>query len=216
MTDDKLIEDIYIKLLDYYGPQSWWPADSPFEVMLGAILTQNTNWNNVEKALDNLKPYMQPQIIYAMDMDKLKVLIKPSGFYNIKAKRIKNFLEWFKGYNFSLERLKQIDMYTLRRELLTISGIGKETADSILLYALNMPIFVIDAYTRRMFSRLGIAIPKKYDEVQRLFHTAIDENTDVYNEYHALIVCHSKRFCRKKPDCNGCFLKNICDFYTHA
>ncbi|HHW69737.1 MAG TPA: endonuclease, partial [Clostridiales bacterium] len=140
MTDDKLIEDIYIKLLDYYGPQSWWPADSPFEVMLGAILTQNTNWNNVEKALDNLKPYMQPQIIYAMDMDKLKVLIKPSGFYNIKAERIKNFLEWFKGYNFSLERLKQIDMYTLRRELLTISGIGKETADSILLYALNMPI----------------------------------------------------------------------------
>ena len=170
----------------------------------------------MEKALENLSSYMEPQVIYMMDMDKLRKLIRPSGFYNIKARRIKAFLEWFKGYNFCVNELGKMDITTLRGELLGISGIGNETADSILLYALDMPIFVIDAYTRRMFSRLGVPIPKEYEDVQKLFHTAIEKNTAIYNEYHALIVRHSKECCRKKPACNGCFLKNICDFYIHA
>ncbi len=147
------IQHIYSLLYNHYGAQNWWPGDTPFEIMLGAILTQNTSWANVEKAIINLKPYMDPKTIYEMDTDKLSSLIKPSGFFNIKAKRITNFLKWFYSKDFSLKKLKDMDTQQLRRELLSINGIGRETADSIILYAVEKPIFVIDAYTRRFFTR---------------------------------------------------------------
>ncbi|MFU0799512.1 MAG: endonuclease III domain-containing protein [Xylanivirga thermophila] len=211
--DNNLIEQIYHQLLNYYGPQSWWPGDTPFEIMLGAILTQNTSWQNVERAIDNLRPYLEPEKIYDMQDAQLSKLIKPSGFYNVKTKRIKNFLEWFKHKNFSIEELKKMDVQRLRQELLLINGIGRETADSIILYAIEKPIFVIDAYTRRMFNRFGLSLPKEYDLIQDLFQKNINKDVYVFNEYHALIVKHSKDFCRAKPLCDECFLNSICNFY---
>ena len=210
---DTKIKAVYEKLYQYYGPQKWWPADTPFEVMMGAILTQNTAWENVEKALNQLRPFLKPHLIFKMNEEKLGQLIRPSGFYNIKAKRIKSFLAWFHQKDFSLERLKSMDISTLRNELLAINGIGKETADAIILYALDKPIFVIDAYTRRLFKRLGFTIPDEYDDFQKIFERNLDKKTGLFNEFHALIVIHSKRYCRKKPLCDQCFLKQECPYY---
>lgn len=204
------LREIYEKLYGFYGPQNWWPADTPFEVMMGAILTQNTAWENVMKALENLQPYLDPQTLAEMDPEKLKILIRPSGFYNIKTKRIRNFLTWFGEKGYSIQALKAMEGGVLREELLGINGIGHETADSILLYALEKPFFVIDAYTRRLFHRLGFVLPKDYDEIQRVFEASLESNIDLYNEYHGLIVQHSKEVCRKKPLCTQCFLVSEC------
>ncbi|HHU63298.1 MAG TPA: endonuclease III domain-containing protein [Clostridiales bacterium] len=209
-TQSSRLMTIYRKLYYRYGPQHWWPGDTPFEVMVGAILTQNTSWNNVEKAITNLKPYLKPQVLYNMEDKKLAQLIRPSGFFNIKTKRLKNFLKWFKKKDFSLETLKALDAYDIRKELLGIKGIGRETADSIILYALNIPIFVIDAYTKRMFNRLGFSLPDSYDDIQRFFQANLPKEVQLYNEYHALIVRHCKECCKKRPLCDVCCLKADC------
>lgn len=215
MNDSILrIKDVHDKLFSYYGPQDWWPGDSDFEIMLGAILTQNTSWENVEKAINNLKPYLDPHTISLMDDVILAELIRPSGFFNVKTKRIKNFLSWYEEKDFSIESLKSMETHSLRQELLSINGIGRETADSIILYVVEKPIFVIDAYTKRLFSRLGFDLPSDYDSIQSLFHNSLDFDTYIFNEYHALIVKHCKIYCKSKPKCTNCLLKDFCNFYT--
>lgn len=207
-----LLKNIYEKLYEAYGPQNWWPAETWFEVVVGAVLTQNTAWRNVEKAIDNLKKNaaLDPWKMIQMSEEELAQLIKPAGFWRIKAKRLKKLLEKLSEYNFDLEAIKN-DL--TREELLKVNGIGPETADSILLYALDRPYFVVDSYTRRILSRIGLLNEKaSYIEIQRMFHTVI-EDVQVMKEYHALIVEHAKRFCKKNdPKCGSCVLKDVCQY----
>ncbi|MFD1037741.1 endonuclease III domain-containing protein [Virgibacillus byunsanensis] len=202
---------IYDKLFDYYGPQNWWPADTPFEMMVGSILVQHTNWRNVDKALTKVKAYLDPERIETLKTDELAQLIRSSGFFNIKAKRIKTYLEWFKTYNYDIERVKMKNKQELRKELLNIKGIGRETADVMLLYAFEQPIFVVDAYARRMFYRLGHDMPKSYDVFRKQVEKELPNKWTLYNEYHALLVEHAKRHCKATPICEGCPLYDICE-----
>lgn len=199
---------IFNKLYSFYGPQHWWPGDSAFEVAIGAILTQNTNWTNVEKAINNLKTVrlLNPKRLMEIPEEKLVLLIRPAGYYNIKAKRLKAFIEFLMNdYKGSMKMMKRDDTVSLRKKLLSINGIGPETADSILLYALDKPVFVIDAYTKRVLSRHGIMDhDAPYDEYQRLFHKELDEDVSLFNEFHALFVRVGKDFCRPIPKCSGC------------
>lgn len=202
---------IYEKLLSRYGPQCWWPADTPFEMMIGSILVQNTNWRNAEKALLKLKPYLNPETIYQLPMEQLAQLIRSSGFFNIKAKRVKAFIEWFKGYHFDIDIIKKKEKQELRNELLLIKGIGRETADVMLLYAFDKPVFVVDAYARRIFYRIGYDMPASYDGFRKLVEGELPDDLVIYNEFHALLVEHAKRFCKAKPICWECPLLRICD-----
>ncbi|MFN3396638.1 MAG: endonuclease III domain-containing protein [Thermodesulfovibrionales bacterium] len=199
---------IFNKLFSFYGPQHWWPGDSPFEIAVGAILTQNTNWGNVEKAIKNLKDakVLSAKALYELSVQKLASLIRPAGYFNIKAKRLKAFIEFLvNDYSGSMKRMGKEDTESLRKKLLSINGIGPETADSILLYALDKPVFVIDAYTRRVLSRHGIMdYNASYDDYQRVFHQELDEDVPLFNEFHALFVRVGKDFCRPKPECSGC------------
>lgn len=208
------VYEIYQKLYKFYGPQNWWPAENWFEVVVGAILTQNTSWKNVEKSIENLKDkdLLEPFKLYRISEEKLAELIKSSGFYNLKSKRLKNFLKWLNGYGFDVNKLKKKDLFSLREELLGIKGIGKETADSILLYAFEKPVFVVDAYTKRMFTRLGFRLSKDYDEIKDFFEKNLPIRTQLFNEFHALIVNHSKEYCKKVPNCGDCFLKEKCEW----
>lgn len=200
--------ELYDKLYTFYGPQHWWPGDTPFEVAVGAILTQNTNWGNVEKAIGNLKEHkaLNAKVIHWMPADRLASLIRPSGYYNIKAKRLRAFIDLLVGkYGGSMARMKRGGTETLRKELLAVNGIGQETADSILLYALGKPVFVIDAYTKRVLSRHGLMdMNASYEEYQNLFHRECDEDISLFNEYHALLVSVGKEHCRPQPRCGGC------------
>ncbi len=203
--------DIFNILLKHFGPQHWWPGETPFEVMVGAILTQNTNWTNVEKAIGNLKRAgaLAPETIHAMPEAKLAELIKPSGYFNVKAKRLKSFISYFmESYGGSIKKMKGREPAELREELLSVPGIGQETADSIMLYALDMPVFVVDAYTKRIFSRHGFFPPDSdYHEVQKLFMDCLPKDVKLYNEYHALIVRLAKERCAKKAgECEICIL----------
>jgi endonuclease-3 related protein len=203
---------IYKKLYQYFGAQNWWPGDSPFEVMVGAILTQNTNWGNVERAISNLKKekLLCPDKLYRLSHRKLASLIKPAGYYNIKTKRLKSFLRFFlKNYQGSIKKMCLVDTQQLRLRLLSVNGIGQETADSILLYALNKPIFVIDAYTKRILSRHRlIKEDAAYAGVQNFFMRNLKKEVQLFNEYHALLVQLGKNFCLKKtPKCAACPLK---------
>jgi endonuclease-3 related protein len=214
MSFDKKLNNIFEILYNTFGPQHWWPGDSPFEVAVGAILTQNTNWSNVKKAIENLKKYklLEPYKIYKIGHKKLSELIKSSGYYTIKAKRLKSFIDFLiKEYNGKIESMNNEDTLLLRKKLLSINGIGKETADSILLYAINKPIFVIDTYTKRILSRHGISTDKdSYDYYQNLFHKSLKKDVKLFNEYHALIVKVGKTFCKsKRPLCDQCPLKGI-------
>lgn len=204
---------IFNILYSFYGPQHWWPGDSPFEIAVGAILTQNTNWGNVEKAINNLKAAkaLNPRRLYEMQLKELAQLIRPAGYFNIKAKRLKAFIEFLMdNYGGSMKRMERDDTESLRKKLLAINGIGPETADSILLYALNKPVFVIDAYTKRVLSRHGIMdYNSSYDEYQSLFHGELDEDVRLFNEFHALFVRVGKEFCKPKPRCSGCPLEFI-------
>jgi endonuclease III related protein len=206
--------DIYQRLFNHYGPRNWWPAETPFEVVVGAILTQNTNWNNVEKAIVNLRQAdaLTIDAILNLQLETLEQLIRPSGFFRQKAERLHLFCRYLqKHHQGSLERLFDQELNLLREELLRLKGIGPETADSILLYAGQRPSFVVDAYTQRLFRRLGIlAGEEKYAVIRDLFMSNLPEDIQLYNEYHALIVIHCKDFCRKKPLCHNCPCADIC------
>jgi endonuclease-3 related protein len=209
---NKIIE-IYHKLYHAFGPQHWWPGDSPFEIAVGAILTQNTNWVNVEKAVENLKRKMvlNATSIHELKTEKLASFIKPAGYFNVKAKRLKAFIHFLMNdYHGSMKRMKNENMDTLRSKLLHIHGIGPETADSILLYALDKPVFVIDAYTKRVLSRHSVINhDESYERIQDLFHETLKRDTELFNEYHALFVRLGKTYCRKKPLCDGCPLEGM-------
>ncbi len=204
---------IYNKLHRAYGPRHWWPGETPFEVMVGAILTQNTSWKNVEIAIQKLKEkkVLDVRAIHHLKRDQLAALIKSSGYFRIKADRLKTFVNFLvENYDGELERLKKERVETLRQNLLGVKGIGPETADSILLYGLKKPIFVVDAYTKRILSRHGI-IPENasYDEVQTLFMHHLPHDEELFNEYHALLVHLGKTLCKKIPRCDRCPLKGI-------
>ena len=204
-----ILPEIYRKLSHTFGPQRWWPGDTPFEISVGAILTQNTNWGNVEKAIQNLKSRdaLSAGIIHEMPVKELAALIRPAGYFNIKAQRLKSFIGFLmKEYHGSMMKMKRGETHLLREQLLSVNGIGPETADSILLYALEKPVFVIDAYTKRVLSRHRILDDKRsYDEFQSLFHATLSKNAKLFNEYHALFVKVGKTFCRKtNPLCDIC------------
>jgi endonuclease-3 related protein len=208
------LQTLYRQLLSQYGPQNWWPADTPFEVMVGAILTQNTAWTNVERAISNLQRenLLEAELISRCSTPRLAQFLRPSGYFNIKAERLKQFCDWYVemgGY----ERLKHQSTRGLRHRLLAVKGVGPETADDMLLYAFNRAVFVIDAYTRRLFSRLGWIEGNEPYEVLRLdIERAMGKNAKQYNEYHALIVKHGKDVCRPKPLCRGCALNASCSY----
>lgn len=201
---------IYTKLFNRYGPQNWWPADTPFEMMIGAILVQNTNWRNVEKALEKMKPFLKPHLLEKLSTEQLARLIRSSGFYNIKAERIQHFLAWFKTYDYDVDRIKELDKERLRKELLNIKGIGPETADCILLYAFEKPVFVVDAYAKRIFYRIGYDMPNQYDAFRNHVEQNVPMDVELFNEFHALLVEHGKKHCRSIPICNSCPLFDIC------
>jgi len=210
---EKTLNEIYQLLFERFGPQHWWPGDTQFEIIVGAILTQNTNWTNVEKAIANLNSanLMSPGKLYHLDLPQLAELIRPAGYYNIKAKRLKSFLNWlFENYNGRLSNLQGLDTQRLRAELLGIKGIGRETADSILLYAFDRPIFVVDAYTARVAIRHGLIEPgADYEQLREVFQSNLLEDVQLFNEYHALLVKVGKEFCRPKARCPGCPLEKL-------
>jgi len=209
------IKEVYDRLFAAYGPQHWWPAEESFEVMLGAILTQSAAWRNAAKAIANLKAAgaLSPAAIRNLPLSELARIIRPCGYFNAKALKLKALVGWFGGYSDDFNNLSVIDTAILRRELLGVHGIGPETADSILLYAAGKPVFVIDAYTRRITSRIGFSVEKEsYDGYQRLFTANLAADARLYNEYHALLVKLAKEACRKKPLCPGCCLNDLCRF----
>ncbi len=200
---------IFRRLYSAFGQQYWWPADSAFEVIVGSILTQNTSWLNVENAIASLKEkkLLDAKKIYELAPKKLAGLIKSAGYYNIKAARIKSFLKFFfDNYAGSFKAISSVDLATLRKQLLGVNGIGQETADSILLYALNKPIFVVDAYTKRILLRHGlIKEDANYSGVQDIFMRNLKIDAKLFNEYHALLVKLGKDYCRKQnPKCEIC------------
>jgi endonuclease-3 related protein len=209
-TLKRLLTKIYQRLFRQYGPQHWWPAREPFEVIVGAILTQSTAWTNVEKAIKNLRKAgkLSPEALRSLTCDKLADLIHPCGYYNVKARRLKAFADWLgECYGNNLEKVFARDTGEIRRELLGIYGIGEETADSIILYAGNKPVFVIDAYTRRIIDRLGLTPPhQSYSAYQAFFTENLPADAALFNEYHALLVRHAKEACRKNPFCRWCCL----------
>ena len=208
------LHDLYQGLLDRYGGQHWWPADSAFEVMVGAILTQNTAWTNVEKAIQGLKQaaLLHPQALAAADSGLVAASIRPAGYFNIKTQRLQSFCRYLLESGGEAV-LAQQDTPSLRHALLAVHGVGPETADDILLYAFQRPVFVVDAYTRRLFQRLGFcAADAPYEALRLGVEQAMQAGHSLYNEFHALIVRHAKEHCRKRPACGGCPLCSICRF----
>jgi endonuclease-3 related protein len=210
----QILYKIYESLFAHFGPQNWWPADTPFEMCVGAILTQNASWKNVKIAIDNLKKkdLLDPFKLYEIPLETLSQIIKPCGFYNIKTKRLKNFVKFLiENYQGDLNILFSKGLEKAREELLNIKGLGKETVDSILLYAGNLPIFVVDAYTYRILHRHSL-VPEEatYEEMQALFMENLPQDPQLFNEFHALLVACGKNFCKKKePLCETCPLKTI-------
>lgn len=211
---------IYRNLFSYFGPQGWWPINGvydplkktfsdveKFEIMAGAILTQNTSWGNVEKALDNLrkKDLLSPAKIAGFDLKTLEKLIHPSGFYRQKALRLKDFSKYIVSKTPGLKNIT-------REELLSVKGVGPETADSILLYAFEKPYFIADAYTRRFAARLGILKNGNYESTRAFFEKHLPKDAAIYKEFHALIVALAKRFCKKNPLCAGCPVMGRCRY----
>ncbi len=247
MSTVEFLQEIFDRLLARFGPQGWWPGETPFEVMVGAILTQNTNWGNVEKAIADLKREadFSPHGLLALPPGRLAELIRPSGYFNQKAAKLRDFLEFYlrtagggtrpwnrtppedlrrsdrepqeahhrmnRESQEALRRMRRRGLAALRCDLLAVRGIGPETADSILLYALGKPIFVVDAYTRRVLSRHGACRPDaSYDELQRLFMDHLPPDAKLFKEFHALLVRVGKEYCRKRePRCKGCPLEEM-------
>jgi len=214
LTD--ILLDIYRKLLDHFGHLDWWPGDTAFEIIVGAILTQNTAWSNVERAISNLKDAraLEPERMLTLQTGQLAKLIKPSGYYNQKAGRLKSICRYLiDRHEADFDEMAGRPTGTLREELLAINGIGPETADSILLYALEHPVFVVDAYTKRALGRIGLSGGKNsYQEIQRLFMDNLPEDTALFNDYHAQWVALGKYHCKTKPVCKGCPLREICRY----
>ncbi len=207
-TREQLL-DIYHLLLDAFGPQHWWPGETPFEIALGAILTQNTSWSNVERAIANLKAagLLDANRLHTLDMEQLETLIRPAGYFRVKAKRLRNFTTWLcDRYEGDMQNLEAVATNRLREELLAISGIGPETADSILLYALNRPVFVVDTYTARVMVRHGLIAPEEldYSRLQDLFTSNLEPDVPLFNEFHALLVRAGKDYCKPRPKCEAC------------
>ncbi|MEE9569081.1 MAG: endonuclease III domain-containing protein [Candidatus Binatia bacterium] len=199
---------IYRRLYRYYGDLKWWPGESPLEVSVGAILTQNTAWSNVEKAITRLKEArsLSVKALVRLSHGRLARLIKSAGYFNVKSRRLKNFISFLESrYGGSLKKMFHQDLDHLRTELLSINGTGPETADSILLYAAEKPIFVVDAYTKRILSRHGVMpYEKSYEEFQKLFMVHLPLDVPLYNQYHAMLVNVGKDFCRARPFCASC------------
>ena len=209
-----ILHDIYHRLLDALGPQHWWPGQSPFEVMVGAVLVQNTNWQNVKRAIDNLRQadLLEPHALYAVPEEELHDLIQPAGYFRVKAKRLRSLLKFFVDrYDGSIEAMFRTPLCELRGELLEVHGIGPETADSILLYAGGLPSFVVDAYTQRIFARHGwLGFDADYEQVQDYFQSGLPDDPAMFNEYHALLVRVGKDYCRKsRPNCAACPLREL-------
>lgn len=200
---------LYDTLSSRYGDLNWWPAKSPYEVMVGAVLTQNTAWSNVEKAIDNFflptKDYptgrLTPELIETATLEELSQIIKPSGFFNQKAVYLKELTKWYKQYDYSVETVKSHELGKLRKELLCVKGIGDETADSILLYAFEKPTFVVDSYTKRLLKRLKTDVDISYYPIKKYFEDNLQGNEHLYNNFHALIVINAKEHCKVKPKC---------------
>lgn len=227
---DKRITTTYLILKKDYGSQNWWPVTKKgkihpeysggpvddtqkFEVMIGAILTQNTSWSNVLKAIAQLnkKGVKTPNDVLLIDEKKLAELIRSAGYYNQKAKKLKILADFVK-HN-SIKKLEKMNTQELRGLLLSVHGVGPETADSIMLYALNKPVFVIDTYTKRIMSRIGVCkADVKYDGLQQIFHDELTSDAKVFNEYHALLVEHAKRYCKTKPECKECPINRLCEY----
>ena len=210
---------IYQLLCRQYGPQHWWPADTHLEMIIGAILTQSAAWTNVEKAIHNLKASTDLSIegLRSLPQGELVRLIHPSGYYNVKARKVRAFIDWLaEEYDGDLDKLFALDTAELRNELLSVHGVGEETADSIILYGAHQPIFVIDAYTRRIIVRLGLAPREEtYAAYQALFMNDLPHDEALFNEYHALLVQHGKSVCRKNPLCAYCCLMDLCPTPTN-
>ena len=209
MSHRSALLKIYHRLFECYGPQNWWPADSPFEVMVGAILTQNTSWSNAEKALNNLKKSDALNIhsILKLTEKELAKLIKPSGYFNIKSKRLKNYVIWFEKEG-RFNCLNKLDDNILRERLLNVNGIGPETADDILLYAFERPVFVIDAYTRRLLKSMKmIDGAESYEKLRFFFESSLSADIGLFKEYHALIVRHAKEKCTHLKNCRHCIVE---------
>jgi endonuclease-3 related protein len=207
------LKEVYDRLFDAYGPQKWWPGESPFEVLVGAVLVQNTSWKNVERAIANLRQtqLVQPHALYAAPVEELEELIRPAGYYRVKARRLRNLLSLLVDrYGGDLDRMFRTRLESLREELLSVNGIGPETADSILLYAGKLPTFVVDTYTYRVLARHGwIGFDAGYDEIQDHFQSGIAPDVALYNEYHALLVRVGHLHCSKTPRCQGCPLSDL-------
>lgn len=209
---------VHDTLLEAFGPQHWWPGETPFEIMVGAVLTQNTAWANVEKAIANMKAAdaLTCPAVLSLETAALAELIHPAGFFNVKTKRLQALCGFLRdegvadtpGHLSATAPLPE-----LRRKLLAVHGVGEETADSILLYALGLPSFVVDAYTRRIFSRLGLLNgDETYSHIQAGFQRHLPANLQLYNEYHALLVALGKDFCRPRPRCGQCPLAFFCTY----
>ena len=202
---------IFARLFAHYGAQGWWPGETPLEVMVGAVLTQNTNWKNVERAINNLREadLLDLRTLYELDIEELAELIRPAGYYRLKAGRLHRLLEFVvEHYDGSLEAMFATNLEDLRAALLGVNGIGPETADSILLYAGGLPSFVVDAYTHRIMKRHGwVEFEADYHQLKDYFESGLDRDATIFNEFHALFVQVGKDFCRKVPRCDGCPLR---------
>ncbi|MEA1950224.1 MAG: endonuclease III domain-containing protein [Planctomycetota bacterium] len=207
------LQEVYQRLFSAFGPQHWWPGESPFEVMVGAVLVQNTAWKNVEKAIDNLRQadLLGPRPLYKLPVGELEELIRPAGYFRLKARRLRHLLEFIvEQHDASVETMFQTERHELREQLLSVHGVGPETADSILLYAGELPFFVIDTYTHRMMARHGwMDFDTDYHSLQEHFTYNLEEDVQLYNEFHALIVRLGHLHCRKTPKCETCPLAEL-------
>lgn len=208
------LRHIFRILLDTYGPQHWWPASTRFEIAIGAILVQNTMWRNVKISIKNLEKagLLEPYRMYVASSEKIANAIKTSGFPRLKTDRLRNFLKFFEKFSFDFDEMNKLETDLLRKSLLSVNGIGKETADSLLLYIFNRPTLIVDAYTRRFFLRLGYS-PLPFKEKGKIqLMNALKNDPSELGEFHALVVQHSKAYCRTKPLCDKCPLSSICKF----
>lgn len=213
MNLNSRLQELYDALREEFGHRDWWPGETPFEVMVGAILTQNTNWDNVEKAIDNLEERgtLSPAAILNLEQDDLQDLVRPAGYYRQKAARVKRLAQWLMdNCDGAVELLGDWPEDELRKELVSIRGVGPETADSIMLYALDRPVFVVDTYTLRVTTRHGLIHRNcGYYELQRLFQDHLPEDLDLYRDFHAQLVEVGKRYCRPTPKCQNCPVRPV-------